>query len=85
MTHDVADGEDVGHVGAHLDVDVDEATVGDGDTGLVGGDLFAVGGAAYGLQDQVVHVRCGGRAALLRWRERDFNAFGQGRGSKPIQ
>jgi len=27
LAHDVADGEDVRHVGAHLDVDVDEATV----------------------------------------------------------
>jgi hypothetical protein len=26
LTDDVADGEDVGHVGAHLNVDVDETT-----------------------------------------------------------
>ena len=30
MAHDVADGKDVRHVGAHLDVNVDEATVCDG-------------------------------------------------------
>ena len=48
LAHDVADGEDVGHVGAHLDIDVDEDTVGDGYTGFDGGDLFAVGRAAYG-------------------------------------
>jgi hypothetical protein len=29
LAYDVANGEDVGHVGAHLDIDVDEATVGD--------------------------------------------------------
>ena len=27
LAHDVADGEDVGHVGSHLDADVDEAVV----------------------------------------------------------
>ena len=43
LADDVADGEDVGHVGAHLDVDVDEAAVGHGHTSFVGGDLIAVG------------------------------------------
>ena len=33
---DVANGEDVGHVGAHLDVDVDEASVRHGHACLVG-------------------------------------------------
>jgi hypothetical protein len=28
MAHDVADGEDVGHVGAHLNVQIDEAAEG---------------------------------------------------------
>jgi len=37
----VANGEDVRYVGAHLDVDVDEAAVCDGRTGLVGSHLFA--------------------------------------------
>jgi hypothetical protein len=41
LANDVADGEDVRHVGAHLDVDVDEASIGDGDTGFVGSDLLA--------------------------------------------
>ena len=54
LAHDVANGEDVRHVGAHLDVDVDEATVGDGHASLVGSDLLAVGGAAHGLQHEVV-------------------------------
>jgi hypothetical protein len=31
LAHDVANGEDVRHVGAHLNVDVDEATVGNDD------------------------------------------------------
>jgi hypothetical protein len=30
LAYDVADGEDMGHVGAHLDVDVDAASVCDG-------------------------------------------------------
>ncbi len=60
LAHDVADGEDVGHVGAHLDVNVDEATVRDGHTGLLGADLLAIGRKAYGLQDQVVSLRLRG-------------------------
>jgi hypothetical protein len=59
LAYDVADGEDVGHVRAHLDVDVDEASVGDGYACFIGGDLFAVGGAAYGLQHQVVGLGAG--------------------------
>src|SRR5256885_11979649 len=39
----VADGEDVGHIGAHLDIDFDEAAVRDGHAGLLGSDLLAVG------------------------------------------
>ena len=84
LAHNVADGEDVGHVGAHLDVDVDEAAVRHRHAGLVGGDLFAVGRAAYGLQHQVVVLRRGGRnacvassLALFCRCKRHFNAFGQ--------
>ena len=42
LADDVADGEDVRHVGAHLLVDLDEAAVGHRDAGLVGADLLAV-------------------------------------------
>ena len=38
----LANGEDVGHVGAHLDIDADEATVSHGDTDFVCADLLAV-------------------------------------------
>ena len=70
LAHDVADGKDVGRVGAHLDIDVDKAAVGDSKVSFVGGDLLTVGGAAYGLQDHVIGLRCGGlrlppRPALL--------------------
>jgi hypothetical protein len=44
LAYYVPDGEDVGHVGTHLDVNVDEASVGNGYTGFVSGDLFAVVG-----------------------------------------
>ena len=40
LADDVADGEDVGHVGAHLDVGVDEASVGDGDECFIGKQQF---------------------------------------------
>ena len=46
LADDVADGEDVRHVGAHLLVDLDEAAIGDRDAGLVGADLLAVRAAA---------------------------------------
>ena len=59
QAHDVTDGENVRRVGAHLDVDVDRASVCDGHASPVGGDSLAVGGAAYGLQDGVVGLRCG--------------------------
>ena len=38
LTHNVSDGEDVGHVGVHLNVDVDKATVRHRYTRLVGRD-----------------------------------------------
>ena len=52
----VADGEDVGHVAAHLRIDFDEAAPVHGHAGALGGDLFAVGCAAHGLQHQVVQA-----------------------------
>ena len=57
LADDVADREDVRHVGAHLDVHRDEAAVADRDAGLLGADLVAVGAAAHGLQHQVVQLR----------------------------
>jgi hypothetical protein len=59
LADDVADRKDVRHVGAHLYIHRDEAPVGDRDAGLLGGDLPAIGGAAHGLQHQVVEC--------LRW------------------
>ena len=61
---DVADGEDVRHVGAHLRIDVDETAVGDDDAGLLGADLLAVRRAAGGLQDHVVTHGLGRRGAF---------------------
>ena len=80
LADDVADGKDVQHVGAHLDVDVDEATVRDGHTGFIGADLLAVGRGAYGLQHQVVGLRFGyGHAPLCRCNG-DLDAFGRSLG-----
>ena len=39
-----------GNFGAHLNIDVDEATVRNGYAGLFGADLLAVGRADHGLQ-----------------------------------
>ena len=38
LADDIANGEDVRHIGTHLDIDVDEAAVCDGNAGFVGGD-----------------------------------------------
>ena len=72
----------MGHVGAHLDIDVDEPSVGYRSARFVNSDLFAVGAAAYGLQDQVVGLGGVGRnacvasyVALLCGCEGDFNAY----------
>ena len=54
LADDVADREDVRHVGAHLLVDVDEAAIGDRDAGLLRADLLAVRAAADGDQHEVV-------------------------------
>ncbi len=66
LAHDVANGEDVRHVGAHLNVDVDEAAVGHSHACFFSGEFFAVGRAAHGLQHQVVHLRrWGGNSSYL--------------------
>lgn len=53
LADDVADGEDVGYVGAHLGIYGYKTPVCDGNPGFVGGYLLTIGGAAYGDQDQV--------------------------------
>ncbi|CAM5197284.1 hypothetical protein CDEN61S_00319 [Castellaniella denitrificans] len=54
LAHDVADGVDVRHVGAHLLVHGDEAPVGHRHAGVFRADLPAVGRAPDSLQHQVV-------------------------------
>ena len=73
LAHDIADGEDVWHIGAHLNIDVDKAPVRHGHAGFVGGNLFAIGAAAYCLQDHVINLGRGGRASGLGAFECDFN------------
>ena len=46
LAHDVAGGKDVRHIGEHLDVHWDEATVCHRHAGLVGCDFLAIGRAA---------------------------------------
>ncbi|OEZ92696.1 hypothetical protein JAB9_46260 [Janthinobacterium sp. HH107] len=77
LADQVADGEDVRHVGAHLAVDFDEAAVGDVHAGLVGSDLLAVRAAAHGDEHQVVDLRCRCRGTRFGRFERDLDAFRQ--------
>ena len=53
LTNDIADSVDVWHVGAHLFVHFDEATIGNGNTGFFCADEFAVrhttGSYQYGI------------------------------------
>ena len=70
LADDVADREDVRHVGAHLLVDVDEAALGDRNAGLLGADLLAVRAAADRDEHQVVDLRPGRRLLALEARPR---------------
>lgn len=54
LTDDVADSEDVRHVGAQLFVDVDEATLVNFNTGFAGIQQFAVRHAADRYQHRVI-------------------------------
>ncbi|MNM47828.1 hypothetical protein D3C81_588020 [compost metagenome] len=77
LAHQVADGEDVRHVGAHLAVDVDETAIRHLHARLVGGQLLAVRAAAHGHQYQVVDLwrRC--RGTCFGSFKRDLDAFRQ--------
>ena len=77
LTHDIANRKNMRHVGAHLDIYVDKATVRHRHAGFFCGNFFTVGCATYGLQDQVVDLWCWSGAALFSGRERHFNAFGR--------
>ena len=77
LAHQIADGEDVRHVGAHLAVDVDEATVRHLHAGLVGSELLAVRAAAHGDEHQVVDLRRRRRGARFGRLKRDLDAFRQ--------
>jgi hypothetical protein len=78
LADDVADGEDVRHVGAHLHVHRDEAALVDRHAGLVGADLLAVGRAAHGLQHQVVEAFALGAVQAF---EHHADAVGRGLGA----
>jgi hypothetical protein len=64
LAHDVADGEDVRHVGAHLPVDGNPAAIVDRDAGLVRADALAVRTAPHREQHAVVDFRRRSRAAV---------------------
>ena len=64
LADDVADGEDVRHVGALLLVDRDEAALVDEHAGVLGADQLAVGPPPDRDQDLVEGVGRGGAAAL---------------------
>ena len=64
LADDVADGEDVRHVGALLLVHRDEALLVDLDAGVLGTDQLAVGATAHRHQHAVEELRCRGIVAL---------------------
>ncbi len=65
LTHNVANGKDVWHVGAHLNVNRNETTVCHVHTRFFCSNLLAVGCATHSLQDHVVDLRRWGCNALL--------------------
>ena len=81
LTHDVTNGKNMGHVGAHLNVDIDKATVSHRHTCFFSANFFAVGCAAHRLQYQVVGLWRRGCSTLFCGRKRHLNAFGSGFGA----
>ncbi len=65
LADDVADGEDVRRVGAHLPVDGDEAALVDRDARRLGADALAVRPAPDRDQHRIEHVRLGAARALV--------------------
>ena len=65
LADDVSDREDVRHVGAHLLVDVDEASLGHRDSGLFGADLLAIRASADRHENEVIDLRPGRRLLAL--------------------
>lgn len=64
LTHNIADGENAGHVGPHLRIDGDEAARVDNHPGLVRADTVAVGFSADRSQNPV--------ELTLKWAIRPF-------------
>ena len=56
LADDVANGEDVRHITAHLNIDVDETAIRDVDACLVQTKLLAVGCAPDRLQHEVIDL-----------------------------
>ena len=54
LTNDVADGEDVGHIGAHLRIHVDESAFVNRHTSMLRADEQSVGGTSHCDQHHVV-------------------------------
>ena len=71
MADDVADGEDVGHVGALLAVDGDESSVVHGDPRGLGADAVPVGPPADRHEHPIEGVRVRRLGALEAHREVD--------------
>ena len=57
LANNIANRENVGHVGPHLSINLDETAVGDHDTRTVGRNLFTIGCPTNGLQHQVIALR----------------------------
>ena len=82
LAHDVADGVDVRHVGAHLDVDGDVAALADHHARFLRADALAVRRAAHRLQNQVVRLRLLRRGLAL---EAHHDAGGCGLGAHRLR
>ena len=75
LTDDIADGEDVRHVAAHLPIHADKAAFADRDAGPFRANLQAIGTASGRLQNQVITLCLGGCVVAG---ERDPQAIGPG-------
>ena len=72
LADQIADGEDMRHVGAHLLVHRDETPIGDHNAGFLRADFLAIGRAARRLQDHVVQLRFGRGVVALESHQQAF-------------
>ena len=66
LANEIADGEDVCNVRAHLCIDGNESTLANGNSCRLGANALAIGHATNGLQDEVIQLGLSRRFSTLK-------------------